>query len=199
VGYDEQGRVRLNHSGGFNLGAATTVTLFPSEKLGIVVLTNAYPIGVPEALGNSFFDLVLYGKLEKDWVQFYRQIFAMLFVPDYGNAVDYTKPPAHPSPALSIDAYVGTYHNDFNGEIEIAAQDGGLVLKQGPRQDAFPLTHFDRDVFTYQPVGENAYGLSGVTFTVGADGKATSVVVENLDVYEPGLGPGPFTRVRGKQ
>ena len=44
---------------------------------------------------------------------------------------------------------------------------------------------------TYQPVGENAYGLSAVTFTVGAEGKATRVVVENLDIH----GQGTFTRV----
>jgi CubicO group peptidase (beta-lactamase class C family) len=41
VDYDDEGRVRLNHSDGFNLGAATVVSLCPSEELGIVVLTNA--------------------------------------------------------------------------------------------------------------------------------------------------------------
>jgi hypothetical protein len=30
-------------------------------------------------------------------------------------------------------------------------------------------------------VGENAYGLSAVTFTLGPDGTATSVVNENRD------------------
>jgi hypothetical protein len=114
-----------------------------------------------------------------------------LFKPDYGTAVDYAKPPAHPSPALSSDAYIGTYHNDFVGDIEIAAKDGGLILEQGPRKERFPMTHFDGNVFTYQPVGENAYGLSGVTFTVGPDGKAKSVLVENLNIY----GQGTFTRM----
>jgi CubicO group peptidase (beta-lactamase class C family) len=49
VGYDELGRVKLSHSGAFALGAATTVYLLPSEQLGIVILTNAAPIGVAEA------------------------------------------------------------------------------------------------------------------------------------------------------
>ncbi|MFL5664941.1 MAG: serine hydrolase [Ktedonobacteraceae bacterium] len=191
VSYDQQAAIRLSHSGGFNLGAATAVTLLPSEKLGIVVLTNAQPIGVPEALSNSFFDLVLDGKVTRDWVELFRKVFSTLFAPDYGTKVDYTKPPAHPAPALTPAAYAGTYHNDFYGEIEIAAKDGGLVLEQGPKKTVFPMKHFDGNVFTYQPVGENAYGLSGVTFTIGADGKATSVVVENLDVY----GQGPFTRM----
>ena len=53
VSYDEQGRLRLNHSGGFGLGAATYVNLIPAEQLGIVVLTNAYPMGLAEAPGDD--------------------------------------------------------------------------------------------------------------------------------------------------
>jgi len=40
----------------------------PGEQLGIVVLTNAYPIGVAEALGTTFLDLALYGKPTQDWL-----------------------------------------------------------------------------------------------------------------------------------
>src|SRR5437762_12708232 len=54
VGYDPEGRLRLNHSGAFGLGAATYVNLVPGEQLGIVVLTNAYPLGIAEALGTTF-------------------------------------------------------------------------------------------------------------------------------------------------
>jgi hypothetical protein len=182
--------VRLSHSGAFNLGAATNVTLLPSEQLGIVALTNARPIGVPEALTRSFLDLVLTGTLAQDWLALYGRAFRAFDKPAYGTTVDYTRPPAHPSPALSSSAYVGAYHNDFFGKMTITAQGGGLVLTQGPHKAPFPLTHFARDVFTYQPVGENAYGLSAVTFTVGAGGKATRVVVENLDIH----GQGTFTR-----
>jgi CubicO group peptidase (beta-lactamase class C family) len=190
VDYDSQGRVQVNHSGAFNLGAATNVWLLPAEQLGIVTLTNARPIGVPEAINKSFLDLVLSGKVEQDWIKLYGQAFAALDTPPYGTKVDYTKAPAHPSPARSSDAYVGTYHNDFFGESGIIAQGGGLVLALGPKQEQFTLRHFDGNVFTYQPVGENAYGLSGVTFTIGADGKAANVLVENLDIH----GQGTFTR-----
>src|SRR6266700_1140095 len=67
VSYDEQGRLRLNHSGAFALGAATYVNLVPAEQLGVVVLTNAYPIGIVEALGTTFLDTALYGKPTQDW------------------------------------------------------------------------------------------------------------------------------------
>ena len=134
--------------------------------------------------------LVLTGTLAQDWLALYGRAFRAFDKPAYGTTVDYTRPPAHPSPALSSSAYVGAYHNDFFGEMTIAAHGGGLVLTQGPHKAPFPLRHFARNVFTYQPVGENAYGLSAVTFTVGAGGKATRVVVENLDIH----GQGTFTR-----
>ena len=155
-----------------------------------MVLTNTSPIGVPEAISKSFYDLVLNGKIERDWLALYRQIFVAAFKPDYGTAIDYAKPPKQPLPALPTEAYAGTYNNDLFGEIEIVEKDGGLVLQLGPKKDASPLRHFDRDVFTYQPVGENAYGLSAVTFSVGADGKANSVNIENLNIN----GQGTFAR-----
>lgn len=54
-----EGRLRLGHSGAFALGAATTVELIPSEHLDIVVLTNAYPIGVAEGVAFTFTDFAL--------------------------------------------------------------------------------------------------------------------------------------------
>jgi CubicO group peptidase (beta-lactamase class C family) len=189
VTYDAQGRVRLSHSGGFDLGAATAVSLLPSEGLGIVVLTNAAPVGVPEAISASFFDLVLQGKAEKDWLGFLQPIFKELSKPAYGTAVDYHKPPARRSPPLPLATYVGAYDNAYFGAIEVLEKEGGLRLRMGPKPMAFPLRHWDRDVFLYQPVGEMAGGLSGVMFTVGPDRRGTGVVIENLDVH----GQGKFT------
>ena len=49
------------------------------------------------------------------------------------------------------------------------------------------MKHYDRDTFTYETEGENAVGRSGITFTVGSDGKAVQVVVENLNVRGEGI------------
>jgi CubicO group peptidase (beta-lactamase class C family) len=191
VNYDEHGRVRLSHSGGFELGAATVVSLLPSEDLGILVLTNAAPVGVPEAVSAGFFDLVLKGKVDKDWLRFLGPIFEKLAKPAYGRAVDYRKLPAEKSPPLASKAYLGAYDNAYFGAIEIVEKEGGLLLRLGPKKTEFPLRHWNRDVFLYQPVGEMVGGLSSVTFTVGADRRATRVLIENLDVH----GQGSFTRI----
>ena len=186
VDYNQHEGIQLNHSGGFNLGAATNARLLPSEQLGIVALTNGQPIGVPEAITRAFFDFVLYGKLQQDWIKLFGQAFAIINAPPYGTEIDYRKPPDKPIPPLPFDAYVGIYYNDFFGEIEVTRQLSWLALELGPKKEAFPMGHYDGNIFYYQPMGENAYGLSGVTFTIGADGKASSVLVENLDVKSPG-------------
>ncbi|MBV8968733.1 MAG: serine hydrolase [Verrucomicrobia bacterium] len=186
ISYDYNGLVFWAHSGAFDLGAATNVNLLPSESLGIVILTNTSPIGVPESLTKSFFDMVLTGKVQRDWLELYGKGFAEITAPNYGTEVDYTHPPEKATPALPAAAYIGTYHNDMYGDLVIAEKDSGLTMTLGPKKMMFPLQHFDRDIFTYQPVGENAYGLSGVMFNLGPKQKATSVMLENLMVTDEG-------------
>jgi hypothetical protein len=76
-------------------------------------------------------------------------------------------------------------------DLQVHAQGGGTqtTLEQ-VNQLTFPLKHYDRDLFTYETKGENAVGATGVTFTIAGNGKATAVVVENLNVR----GEGTFKR-----
>ncbi|MBL9122342.1 MAG: serine hydrolase, partial [Planctomycetaceae bacterium] len=104
VSVQRGGRVVCNHSGEFALGMRSEITLLPSEKLGIVVLSNAAPTGIPEGLTESFLDLVIYGKLQRDWVEFANQKFAEIVQQDRAKARDYSHPPAPPTPALAQDA-----------------------------------------------------------------------------------------------
>jgi CubicO group peptidase (beta-lactamase class C family) len=121
VGVDELGRVKLSHSGAFALGAGTTVYMLPSEQLGIVILSNAAPIGVVEGLAQTFLDNATYGKSQNDWLTLYKGAFATLGQEDV-SPIDYAKPPAQLTPALANVAYVGTYTNDFIGNVEIVAK-----------------------------------------------------------------------------
>src|SRR5437870_4923349 len=191
VSYDPEGRLRLNHSGAFALGAATHVNLVPAEQLGIVVLTNAYPVGIAEALGTTFLDTALYGKPTQDWLVLFKQRFSNPAAIGTVLGFDYSKSPASPAPASKNSAYLGRYTNDYFGDISIIEKDSGLAIVQGPKNKTFPMKHYDRDTFTYETEGENAVGRSGITFTIGPDGKATQVLVENLNV----CGEGVFKRI----
>lgn len=194
VGYDDSGRLRLSHSGAFALGAGTNVNMVPSEQLGIVVLTNGFPTGVAEALTATFLDLATEGKTRVDWLKLYKGVFAQLIAAFQSGGEKYAKPPALPSPALKNDAYLGTYTNDYFGDISIIEKDGALAIVQGPQKMTFAMKHFDRDIFTYVTEGESAVGTAGIFFLLGPDGKASAVRVENLDVN----GNGTFERVPAK-
>ncbi|WP_374116627.1 serine hydrolase [Streptomyces gilvus] len=189
VSYDDQGRLKLGHSGGFALGAATNVALLPSEKLGIVVLTNGEPIGVPEAISATFLDTAQTGGPTVDWLKFLGPIFQQTLQGERSQ-VDYSKPPASPAPAKANSAYTGTYANEYYGPLTVSARGNELTLQIGPKKQRFVLVHYDGDTFSYRTTGEMAVGLTGVTFTVGSGGRADKVRVENLDTS----GLGTFTR-----
>ena len=94
-------------------GAATNVTMLPSEGLGIAVLTNGWPVGMAEAVAASFMDLAEQGRVTFDWLAGYGRVHR-------------TGPPQHEPPvrrhasersraARPASDYAGTYENDFYG------------------------------------------------------------------------------------
>ena len=54
--------------------------MLPAADVGIVVLTNASPVGAAETVTTSFSDLVRTGTIERDWLGYYGPIFQTLFV-----------------------------------------------------------------------------------------------------------------------
>jgi hypothetical protein len=192
VTMDDEGRVRLDHSGAFNLGAATNVMLIEGEQLGIVTLTNGQPHGIPEAINNAFFDIAQNGKQTVDWLGFYQRAFASLYQDIDQAAAKWATPPANPAPPPDAAALVGTYQNSYYGPLTVTADGGTLAMSMGPPSGptTFVLTPFEGATFTYETIGENGSGRSGAVFTLGPDGKAAKV---NLPFYDQ-TGLGTFTR-----
>lgn len=190
VTFSDRPIVRWSHSGAFALGAATCVNILPAEKLGIVVLTNSSPIGVPEAICRSFVDLVMTGRIEKDWFGLYGEAFAKMAAPGYGRAADYLTRPLNAMAPVPLADYIGAYHSQLYGPIEFAADGERLRLTMGPGNTHYPLDIFDRDIFLFQPRGENAGGRSRATFTRNGNEKADSVLIDYLNEN----GQGSFMR-----
>ncbi len=165
VGTSAAGRVILSHSGAFASGAATAFTAIPSADVAIVVLTNAAPIGVPETLAAEFADLVQFGEVREDWAGLYTEALSR-FADPVGSLVGQS-PPADPAPPKPLADYTGTYDNEYFGPARIEENDGALQLVIGPDDLAYPLTHWDGDVFTFPLSNENAPDgtISKATFT----------------------------------
>jgi CubicO group peptidase (beta-lactamase class C family) len=191
VSYDEQGRLQLGHSGAFNLGAATSVLMLPGEQLGIVVLTNGRPEGIPEAIGAGFLDIAKNGELTVDWLTFTAGIFEQIDQAD-APETDWTEPPASHAPGHAAGAYLGNYANPYYGPLTVTADGDDLTMSMGrpDRPTRFALTHYTGDTFTFESIGENANGLAGAIFTLDEGGTASSV---RLDFYDR-TGLGTFTR-----
>ena len=176
------------HAGAFSVGARTLVTIYPKSNLGIIVLANAFPTGVPEGLSDTFADLVFDGKVEKDWVKGWDDIYDGLLGPAVADAkAASAAPPASATPALTPDAYAGRYANAYVGEAIVAEENGALTLTVGPGgARTYAIRHFDRDLFLYFPDPETPDTPSTVRFAIGLDGKASTMTIESLDAN--GLG-----------
>ncbi len=185
VSYDDQARLKLDHSGAFALGAATNVAMLPVEQLGIVTLTNGAPIGLPESVNNAFFDAAQHGKPTVDWLGFYEKVLA---ASEAQPPNPYDTPPAQPKPPQALTAYAGTYDNAYYGPLTVSVADGKLQMAMGPqaKPTTFPLTAYDGDTFTFQSIGENATGTSSAIFKPGANGHAGAVTLGFYD--QRGLG-----------
>ncbi len=181
VSYDERGRLRLNHSGAFAMGAATCVTIMPTEELGVIALTNSSPTGIPEALNATFMDIAQNGAVQHDWLAIFKKAFQNPATLGIVEGVDYSKAPTTPEPPSISSVYLGKYHNDYFGDIEVKEQGGKLLLVLGPKNLVAELKHYNRDTFTYETTGENSVGKSGVTFLVGPGAHASEVFVEHLN------------------
>lgn len=195
VDFRERG-VEWSHAGAFSAGARTLVHMMPADKLGIVVLTNAFPTGVPEGLAATFLDEVYAGKPSRDWIAYWNDVYDDSFgaAAQKQAMAPYASPPAAPSPPMPLQAYTGFYQNDYVGDARVTESGGVLSLMLGPAGRRFPLKHFNRDLFLYAPFAESPGWMVGVTFQIGPDGRASQVTVENLD----GDGMGTLKRTKGR-
>lgn len=184
VGTTPGGLASISHSGAFALGTGTAFTMLPGQGLGIIVLTNGSPVGAAEAIAAQFIDLAQFGEPRQDWWKLAHALLAPLMDP-VGELAGKSAP-TNATPAKPLADYAGLYTNVYYGAAKVTVVGDHLELAMGPRTVVWPLTHWDRDVFTYQPYHENA--------PPGSVGQATfdgsTLVLELLDAH----GLGTFTR-----
>lgn len=194
--YDEKGRINVQHSGAFSMGAGTNVSLFPEEEVGIVTLTNGAPVGLAEAMADTFYDMLHNGmpngKLSQDWVALWASRMEKALK---DPIIDYSKlsPPLHPvAPSLPLSAYTGFYHSDYYGDIQIGQSGDHLVVWMPPNRALYQMGHWYKETFTYVFNAESNMGTRGITFSEpDANGNMGKLVVDNFRFD----GGGEFQRV----
>jgi CubicO group peptidase (beta-lactamase class C family) len=179
VGKDGEGHAMFSHSGAFFLGAATSVYIIPEEHIGILALTNSMPIGLPESICLTFLDFLHYGKQQRDYLPLIGHVMDQMMAESQNASADYAilPPPATPTAAKPLTAYVGTYSNEYFGTLEVTVENNRLILRLPPRGVYYELSHWDADTFTYYFAGEDS-GLArrGAKFSLDKN----QVLIENL-------------------
>ncbi|POH73572.1 serine hydrolase [Arthrobacter glacialis] len=198
VGATVTGRVNISHSGAFGWGTATNATMIPDLNLGIVVLTNGAPSGVPEAVVAEFVDLVQFGEETRPWLDLWPTVFAD-FADPAGDLVG-EKPPTGAAAAGPAGDYVGTYTSPYFGKFVVTEENGTLTGALGPEGGyTFKIDPWNGDMLSFVPTGENALpgSLSSAVF-VRKDGQITGVTLTYFNKFPgPGQEPhglGVFTR-----
>ena len=183
INYEPTGELRASHSGGFGLGAATSVTVYPSKGLGVAAITNGPPVGLPEAITVEFTDVVRYGKsTQEDWLAV---IGPYVAPPVTADQKKYSTPAVNPTTARAPSAYEGRYRNDFYGPLTVSSSGGGLSFTAGLKKERWPLEHYSGDEFFFTTTGEDASGFSGAVFTVSG-GRAKSLVINAWNAEQLG-------------
>jgi CubicO group peptidase (beta-lactamase class C family) len=172
----EKGRVRVEHGGDLTSGVSTYITLYPEEKMAIVVLTNGFPGGhiLKKAVINGWDDLYFTGAVQKDWYSEIEAGVAAAMKPGASAAGPLEQLPPAPvgaqPPRPSAD-YQGSYSQDYYGTLKVEPDTGGLRLYAGHLTEPFILVPYDGDTFREKGTG------TAVKFTTGNGGTVTGVHV----------------------
>jgi CubicO group peptidase (beta-lactamase class C family) len=143
---DYRGEMIQFHTGSL-AGRTAIIGLLPSKGVGVYVFGNLDHAEVRHALMYKAFDLFGFGDGSRDWSKELKALYDGL-EKDRKKQEEETiaKQVNNTEPSLPIAEYAGTYSDPYVGEIKIAMEDGGLVMKAGKEESA-RLSHWHYDTF----------------------------------------------------
>ncbi|MFI5160806.1 MAG: serine hydrolase [Sphingobacteriales bacterium] len=179
---DAKGYKEVSHTGGID-GMVTKVDLVPELKLAIIVLTNQQSGAAFSAIANQIKDSYL-GVTGNDWVK----MFADRVKAGGNNATAVTIPVwkqvearLKDGPKLDNNLYVGTYHDNWLGDITISEKDGKLwfTAKHSPKLTGEVLPYKGNTLvvkWNIRSMDADAFA----TFTVDEEGKPTGLKMKPI-------------------
>jgi len=177
---DYQGRRVLSHGGGLD-GMYSRTALMPEENLGLVILTNS-ETGLPPALATQIFDLMLGIGGKRDWcAEALAQARAGEKMAAAAQAKTLAARVPDAKPSLPLAGYAGTYRCPMYGDVAVAVENGGLVLRMVPAPnltaDLEPW-HYDTFRIHWRETVSYPFGPGFVTFALDGRGVADQLKID---------------------
>lgn len=177
----------LIHHGGNIDGFSALVSFMPSQKAGMVVLTNLNGNSLTEVVTSTFYDRLL-EKEGKDWHKYFMDFSdKMKEQTEKAKAESASDKVPNTQPSHALDAYVGDYEFPGYGVFKVAKKDGKLAATFNRIEMA--VEHYHYDIFEAKV--ESLEASFKVGFYTDAKGN-----IGSLDVHlEPNVKPIIFTRM----
>ena len=167
---DYRGRLRLQHSGGLP-GYLSLVTMIPSQRLGVVVLTNQESGDAFNAITLRAIDYYL-GAPAIDYVARFAVLrdSARVRSAQQTTHVRATRD-SMSGPSLPLARYAGRYEDAWYGDVTLAAETGHLVMRFGHTpQLVGDMVHWQHDTFLVRWRDRELRADAYATFALNPDG-----------------------------
>ena len=169
-----RGHYAVEHGGNIN-GFSANVAFYPSDQLGIVVLTNQSVSKVPDIITSSIADM-MFDLKRMDW-----NGEAKAETEKANRAKkELKKTPIvlNTNPSHSLKDYVGSFENDAYGIIKVTLENNALRTVLG--EEKILLKHMHYDVFDPKSVDKNGVvdtvqSNLMFNFSSGVDGKINGI------------------------
>lgn len=167
---DYRGHKMLTHTGGLP-GYVSQVAFIPDERLGVVVLTNQESGEAFNAITYEALDHYL-GASEWDWLAGFsaakERNDARVAAAEARTS---TERDETSTPSLPSDRYAQTYRDRWYGDIDIAAEGDGLVIRFSRSPDLVgDLVHWQYDTFLVRWRKRELRADAFITFTLTPEG-----------------------------
>ena len=117
-----KGHYRAAHGGGIE-GFTAEIALFPTDDLGIVILTNQNQSGLPQTLRNRISDILLDAPETEDWLARLEMLVA------HQTKVQEVKIIESIKPVHALEKYTGSYSHKGYGAFDVIIKNDSLYAE----------------------------------------------------------------------
>jgi CubicO group peptidase (beta-lactamase class C family) len=168
---DYRGHLVWQHGGNTD-GMTAAMGLLPSQKLGVVVLSNMNGAALPGLIMNYVFDRQLRAPMRDLSAEALARVAAQRQRADSVAKAQLAQKASGPPP-LPLTAYVGEYADSIYGDASVKQADGGLTMTRGSW--TAPLEYWNGTTFRWGRLPSATVTSMFVRFDISPEGRVVTL------------------------